>query len=56
MRCPLCDGSLCWPVLPINLTGNRIKARPPDKPAQVSTSTFARLTISNIKKGSEAYW
>ncbi len=48
-------------VLPINLAGSRIAPQPATQltgplPLRASSSTFARLTISNLEKGSNHYW
>ena len=50
-----------WAVLPINLQGNRIdQASDPHHLAtanyHAATSTFAKLTLSNLEKGSQLYW
>ena len=48
-------------MLPINLAGSRIAPQPATQltgplPLRASSSTFARLTISNLEKGSNHYW
>lgn len=43
-------------VLPINLAGNRIQPQKKPNNTKATTSTFARLTISNLQKGSDRYW
>ncbi|CAL5219786.1 g1691 [Coccomyxa viridis] len=48
-------------LLPVNLAGDRIAPEastrlPGPLPLRASSSTFARLTISNLQKGSSRYW
>ncbi|BDA42606.1 probable CSC1-like protein ERD4 at C-terminar half [Coccomyxa sp. Obi] len=43
-------------LLPINLAGNRIEPQLTPHSNRATTSTFARLTISNLQKGSSNYW
>lgn len=46
-------------VLPVNLAGTRVAAlmqAAADGNTHVVTGTFARLTLSNLRKGSSNYW
>ena len=49
--------SICA-VLPINMTGNRVEqtAAQADVSDYAATSTFSKLTVSNIARGSVYYW
>ena len=47
-------GALCA-VLPVNLASPK-KLKASAVPSQALTSTFARLTISNLERGSQDYW
>lgn len=46
-------------VLPVNLAGTRVATlmqAAADNNTPIVTGTFARLTLSNLRKGSSNYW
>lgn len=51
----LTDEGCVHAVLPVNLASHK-KLKASAAPSQALTSTFTRLTISNLEKGSQDYW